>query len=423
MKKFVLILFFICLILSGCSKDSSNTVSGDVNDNTLSANTEFDMSIEEQYDDILTRYFSYDSIFVNEYDNITRYPVAYEDVMIDFYAHVKKVLEEKDGSYKILVEMREEYNFDDIPHYIVIEGSYVNGKRYLENDELKIYGVYKGMENYMVDGSNEVLPKVAVDKIVIVDVTGTVVEYDEDDLRKVAEAFFDTTFTLVKPYYDSSTEAGRYLMGLPFHYIVTLDNQSNARFNKYRLYTGSGFIDVATEDESGKVNRYISKSTDGENFILTTYTVDSKYLELQLYDKDFKEIWTRKFEDVSNYIWNNNNGRIAININNDLYFINEVNGKDIISPFMVGAGLSFELLSNGDVIFVSQNKSDFVMYIDNTGNIKWKNNSEFTPDWLNSIMVANDKIYVNYAMVDTGNDLFVNVYSPEGKLLVSTFSS
>lgn len=423
MKKFFVVLFCTCLILSGCSKEDTNTVEGNVSDDKLSANTEFDMSIEEQYDDVLTRYFSYDSIFVNEYDNITRYPVAYQDVMIDFYAYVRKVLEEKDGSYKILVELFEGYNFDYVPHYIVIEGTYVNGKRYLENDELKIYGIYKGMENYTVDGSNEVLPKVVVDKTVIVDVTGTVVEYDEDDLRKVAEAFFDTTFTLVKPYYDSTTEAGRYLMSLPFHYIVTLDNQSNARFNKYRLYTGSGFIDVATEDESGKVKRYISKSTDGESFILTTYTEDSKYLELQLYDKDFKEIWTRKFEDVSNYIWDNNNGRIAINVNNDLYYIDEVTGKDIVSPFMVGAGLSFELLSNGDVIFVSQNKSDFVMYIDSTGSIKWKDNSEFNPDWLNAIMVANDKIYVNYAMVDTGNDLFVNVYSQEGELLVSTFSS
>ena len=63
------------------------------------------------------------------------------------------------------------------------------------------------------------------------------------------------------------------------------------------------------------------------------------------------------------------------------------------------------------------------MYIDNVGSIKWKNNLEFEPDWLNSIMVANDKIYINYAMVDTGNNLFVNVYSQEGELLVSTFSS
>ena len=249
-------------------------------------------------------------------------------------------------------------------------------------------------------------------------------EYDEEDIRKIAESFFGTTFTLVKPNYNLYDEKNIYLMSLPFHYVVTLDNQTNARFSKYRFYTEYGRIDVATENEDGRVLRNISKSSDNKNFILTTYTPDSNYLELQMYDKDFKLLWSRQFENVDKYLWENNNNRILLTINGDTYYINEIDGKNIIDPFITGEALSIKLLSNGDVIFISEKSNSFIMYIDNTGKVLWKKgiDSSVTLEYISAILVANEKIYINYGLEGL-SDLYVNVYDKGGKELVSTFTS
>lgn len=388
------------------------------------ANTEFTMNIEDQYSDIMDKYFNYESISVNVYDNLTKYPLAYKDIIIDFHASLVKVIEEKDNNYKIVMDM-EDYGETDKRHFIVIEGTYEDGVRFLESERIKVYGVYKGMETYTIDGTTQVLPRVVVDRTAYCDGDGCQ-EYSQSQIRKIAEEFFDTdAFTLTKPDYtkemNSNEELFLYLFNLPFHYLVTLDNQSNVRFDTYRFFTGFGSVDVATEQDNEDIKRYIQKTSDKNNFILTTYTKDNSYLELQVYDKDFNRLWTRKFENVKDYLWDNNNGRIIININNDLYYIDETTGKDIRNPFMVGKGLYIKLLMNGDVIFVANDKSDFITYIDEKGTVKWKNNYRLAPYAISSVTVANNKIYVNYIENEISYNSYVVVYSEDGKKLVDTY--
>lgn len=426
----LIIAILVVVIIKGINIKDENDTGGklEVENNNVSTEikTEFDISVEEQYENILEQYFGMEALNLYDYDNLARYPGAYKDTMIEVTAVVEKVLEEKDDNYKILVSMKSWLSDED--EYLVIEGKY--GKsRYLTNDYIKIYGVYKGNDTYNVDGKNEVLPKINVVKIVVANAIGEYDEYDEDDIREIAEAFFETPFTLTKPNYDYTDKVGLELMQLPFHYIITLDNNSNARFNDYRVYTSYGRIDVATEDESLDLKRYIDKSSDNEHFILSNYTKSNDYLEIQLYDKDFKQIWSRKFEDAGEYIYDINNGRIVLAIDNELYLIDETTGKDIISPIIISKASCIKLLSNGDTILVTESFKDFIIYVTKDGSIKWKTSlstydGEFTNevDGVYSLLIANEKIYVGYYM-NNFNDSHAVVFDENGNELVNTFAS
>lgn len=390
------------------------------------ASNEFDISVEEQYKDVLKRYFNYDSIFVDEYDNLGRFPVAYKDVMVHLWVHVKKVLEDDGTNYKILVYVIDnDYDYDDEieANDLVIEGKYENGKRYLEGDYLDVYGIYKGISSYTIKGDKKVLPMVKTDKIVVSSGQNLKTLFDENDIRNVAQYFFNTKdFTLIKPNYDYNNSKEAELMELPFHYILKLDNSTNSKFNEYRMYVDFGYIEVATEKESGKVKRYINKTSDGNNFILVSYTEDNNRLEFQIYDDSFNQIWSREFTNVENYNWDANNGLILLNINTDLYYINETDGKDVIEPIMIGESLNMKLLANGDCIIVSKKKSDFVMYIDKNGKVKWKTGINVNPEQVTDIITANNKIYVSYKS-DASDDSVTSVYDTTGKLIVNTYES
>lgn len=422
----------LCLIIAGLIVYIIFTKKDDILNNKKEnektnevVNNEFGMSMEEQSKSILKQYYGLDYLYLYDYNNLARYPDAYKDALISFYGYVERVLEEKDNSYKLLCSIVDNYG-NVSEEYIVVEGEY-RKYRYLKNDFVAVYGVYKGNETYSVDGSNEVMPKVNAVKIVVGDAIGEFSEFDEDELREVAKEFFGTTFTLTKPFYDYSTELGAYLMSLPFHYIITLDNNSNARFNKYRIYPSGNRIEVATEEDNRYLHRYIVKSSDNKNFILSTYTSNNDFLELQLYDKDFKLIWSREFKNASNYIFDNNNGRIALAIDNELYLIDEKTGKNIVEPVITSNSSCIKLLANGDVILVMKSAKDFIYYIDANGNIKWKTSlstyngeSSNKIDGIYSILVTNNKIYVGFYI--NSSNTHVAVFDEKGKELVNTFA-
>lgn len=421
-KKIILV-SCLTLLLSGCGK----TVEKEKDDTKIqdssvktSAN-EFNTPIDKQYSNILNRYFNYNSIRADNYESLARYPVAYTDVLIQFYAYVDRVIEENGDKYKILVNFVNNNLSSDTSQQIVIEGTYVEGKRYMANDFLKIYGIYKGMNTYSINNVDTVLPKVITDKIIMDESEGLAmfVEYDETEIRKVADAFFESSYTIIKPSYQYGSQNFDYLMSLPFHYIIKLDNQSNAKFNQYRIYTSfGGGISVATEDETSDIKRYINKSDINGNFILSTYTEHSKYLEIEYYDKNFKRLWNRTFENVENYIYDMNNGKIILNINSSIYSVDEKTGKDVYTPILVGEGIRIAALSNGDCILITKKKSDYMLYVDSKGTIKFKNGITYEIQ-SSDIQLANEKIYINNYLSDTKKNN-VMVYDLDGKLLIDT---
>ena len=425
----LLVLIIIGLVAFIIISNNDNSSVGKNKENVVENQqlSEFNISVEEQYNNILDQYFGMDYIALYDYDNLARYPGAYKETLIEFVGYIEEVIEEKDNSYKILVRMQDWYDYWEDEKYFVIEGEY-NKARYLKNDFVLIYGVYKGNDTYEINGSNKVLPKVNTVKLIVGDATGEFMDFNESELREVLDTFFGTTYTLTKPNYDYRNEVEFELLRLPFHYIVTLDNNSNARFNKYRVYPSGGRIDVVTEYENKDLRRFIDKSSDNENFILSTYTESNDYLELQMYDKDFKVIWTRKFENAGDYLYDINNGRIALSIDNELYIIDEKTGKDIVSPIMLADGNCIKLLATGDIILVTDNAKDFIIYVNPDGTIKWKTSlSTYDGEWDNeiegvySILVANEKIYVGYYISDYGNS-HVAVFNQKGKEEVNTFA-
>lgn len=191
-------------------------------------------------------------------------------------------------------------------------------------------------------------------------------------------------------------------------------------FSKFKFYADDGLIAVRPEKDEGNVNRFISKASDGKGYIMTTYT--SNYLEVQLYDENFKQIWSREFEKVERYTWDNNNYRIALVINNDLYYINEKNGKNIVDPFIVGQGLGVKVLANGDTIYITAQTKDFIMYINSKGKVVWRNDSKEIPVYVESILVGNDNIYVSYDLgYEDGTDSsYISVYTKNGDKVAET---
>ena len=129
--------------------------------------------------------------------------------------------------------------------------------------------------------------------------------------------------TFSKPSYSLYDTAmnGTYLSQLPFHYLLKLENTGNYKFDEFRIYTIDGDIEVVTDKENSEIYISISKAKDGTSYLLLTDQEASKHYELQLYDKDFKQLWSRDFENGENLRSMSVNGRIVVYCNNTLYYI------------------------------------------------------------------------------------------------------
>lgn len=416
----LLIIGVLCtyIFLNNDNSNKTSKIKTIINENITGKN-EFNMNFQEQYDDILDRYLNYQSIPINNYNGLKVNTKLYKEALISFKFYVKKVLEEHDDKYKIEVVLIDEYiNSED--QILVIEGEYKNGNRLSEEYGVmyKAYGIYKKMENYTIDGISYVLPKIEIDKIVKQGEFGIPAIYTQTEIRNISKKFFNNSSVTVAeggPTGEDIENGNWY----PY-YITTLNTSGNNMFNKFKFYADDGLIAVRPEKDEGNVNRFISKASDGKGYIMTTYT--SNYLEVQLYDENFKQIWSREFEKVERYTWDNNNYRIALVINNDLYYINEKNGKNIVDPFIVGQGLGVKVLANGDTIYITAQTKDFIMYINSKGKVVWRNDSKEIPAYVESILVGNDNIYVSYDLgYEDGTDSsYISVYTKNGDKVAET---
>lgn len=416
----LLIIGVLCtyIFLNNDNSNKTSKIKTIINENITGKN-EFNMNFQEQYDDILDRYLNYQSIPINNYNGLKVNTKLYKEALISFKFYVKKVLEEHDDKYKIEVVLIDEYiNSED--QILVIEGEYKNGNRLSEEYGVmyKAYGIYKKMENYTIDGISYVLPKIEIDKIVKQSEFGIPAIYTQTEIRNISKSFFNNSSVTVAeggPTGEDIENGNWY----PY-YITTLNTSGNNMFSKFKFYADDGLIAVRPENDEGNVNRFISKASDGKGYIMTTYT--SNYLEVQLYDENFKQIWSREFEKVERYTWDNNNYRIALVINNDLYYINEKNGKNIVDPFIVGQGLGVKVLANGDTIYITAQTKDFIMYINSKGKVVWRNDSKEIPAYVESILVGNDNIYVSYDLgYEDGTDSsYISVYTKNGDKVAET---
>lgn len=382
---------------------------------------ELDMTIEEQYDkNMYYALTTYGAFGISDYDYFTEYPEAYRDSMITFNAEITKVIEEKDNKYKI------EVDYDDAagnPLYIVVNGEYQNGVRYVEGNLYRFIGIFRGMQTHEIDGIKTVLPTMDVKRVAL---TYADTEYDslftEQELKDESKKFFNNyPMTFSRPNYTlDTTKDGFLLADLPSHYLIKLENTGNYKFDEFRIYTNAYGLEPVTDQENIDVSRFISKATDGTGYILMSFQQTSKINEIQLYDKDFKQKWSREFENADSLKFMNVNGKLVVYCNNSLYYIDEKTGKDIISPITVGNVIKLRPLSNGDVIIFTSDKTKFIQYLDSKGNIKWTNSTDYTPVSVSGLEIGNGKIYVNYYVEESEDDVYLNVYSKKGEKVATT---
>lgn len=420
----LLLVFVVVLIIfgePGTKTENGKSNNGKNNTEETAIESEFDMTEEEQMKDEVYKYLNYRGTYIYDYNSLSKYPKVYQDTLVMFYMYVVKVVEEKEDNYKILVGYSSSLNSSvEEDKLLMLEGKYVNGERYAMGSQYLIYGIFKGIETYKIDGGTQVVPKIKVDKYLEEDSESGIREiYDRNDIRKVAKSFFnDNQLSVDDPTYNPNFE---YYPGQSPFYFITLESNNN-KFRQFRFYSIDGDIEPVIENDNTFIVQRIAKTKDNGDYLLLTYSPTTIHLDLQRYDKDFKLIWTREFENIDNYKWDVNNGRIALYMNNELYYIDE-DGKDLLdNSIMVPNCLKLKLLMNGDVILASDTATNFINYIDSTGKLLWRQNNNYEPAEIYKITVANDRIYVNHRLKSDDYDLnaYITVFTKDGDREMTT---
>lgn len=171
---------------------------------------------------------------------------------------------------------------------------------------------------------------------------GTPDKFDLSFIRKVAKAIFNNGVIVREPTDDEATTTSSSFMNNPV-VVCKLDNQSNSKFGKYFFNKNYGSISdtrntdnyvFATGDETG-INRYIEFAPDFEHFFIFVYDSRNEYLTVEYYDKDFKRIWTRDFENTLSGTYDYTENNIYLVANNYLYTINTLTGEDTFEKNML----------------------------------------------------------------------------------------
>lgn len=351
------------------------------------------------------KYFDNDYFMVYSYEDLQRYPDVYKGAQIEIGATVKKIIKSTDQEYEMLVQtsgpfIMEDWGIDfedDKQCYVVIKGKQIT-KRFIEGDKLNVYGVYKSIDTYNVDGTSYTVPTINV-----YNTTSDDKRFDLDTVKNVANYIFGKDIKLSNP---NETE-----QVTPFYsYLVTLDNQSNNNFNSFIFSQQSGYVSDLRNYENGyydtKTLRQLYISADLKHYLITVYNKDTKIMCLDYYDSDLKKLWSREFENTTSFPMDYTSDEIALVADNDFYLIDTKNGKDKIEPTFVGEKLRVIMDEKGVLLF-GKTKKDLVMNVDYKGRIKWTvdakhkilYNDEYDQN-IEGLQIVNG----NYVLVYTGDD-------------------
>lgn len=343
------------------------------------------LHLTEEQKEVL-KYFDNDYFDIQDFDSLQRYPDVYKGAQISFGAYVKKIIKSTDTDYEILVDTFYSGDlgyFDDAVKdklkgdYIVIKGKQTS-KRLIEGDAINVYGKYTSVDTYTVDGKSYTVPTVNVYN------TSNVKRFDLDTIKKVATYIFGPDIKLSNPNKDS-------MVTWFYSYLVTLDNQSNDNFKSFVFSQESGFVsDLRNFGDDSYGSRLLYIAADLEHYLITVYDNDTKIMNLEYYDKDLKKLWSREFEDVTDFPMDYTSDEIMLVADNDLYVINTKDGKDKIEPTFVGEKVRVIMADDG-AILISKTKKDLVTKVDKKGKIVWSIDAKY------SILNNSDDAYYDSA--------------------------
>lgn len=382
---------------------------------------------------LLVQYFDKD-YFYPPYNSLQRYPQIYKDAQISFLCYVEKIIESTDTDYTILVEYEAFKPYEgekaDTGDYAVIKGKHTEA-RIMEGDSIRVFGIYKGVNTYSVDGKSYTVPTVNTSRYTYVyyyDVAQPM--YSMEEIRTIARHVFGDD---VKVRYTKNSDFIEPTPGIDYEdyegslYTAELDNQSNANFTKYMFEAnfGGNIYDLKSEYP---IEREITFSADFEHFYLQIFDKSLKVYTLECFDRNLKKVWSREFDQTTTAVLDYTADHIYLVANGYMYIINAATGEDAVEKKYVGAKSGIRKFEDG-ILLIAVNRSDAVMKTDLVGNVKWTANLSYDlPDPANGadppIVQVNGGNYViqyyahDYERDDfSGVGTYTAVISPDGDVI------
>lgn len=328
------------------------------------------LSLTEDQKTVL-QYFDDDYLYIADYDSLQRYPDIFRHAQVDFEGGVVKVLKTDDESYTCLVWLRnsdlmmEEFDSKNPPNenFVVVTGKHPSSGRIIEGDFLHFYGRYNDVESHTIDGKDAYYPSISA----FYTVSGE--KFDSDYIKKTAKVIFGPDIKL-----EDVMSRPDYVLDLNHpnwysYYLVTLDNQTNANFSSFEFSRTDGFIRDANIKDG--IERTINISADFNHYIIIIRDSNLNTVYVEYFDRDFKKIWSREFENTNNMKMDYTEDRMFLVTDNDLYYLDINTGENIIPPVFVGKKIDVNLLDDG-VVLIGEGNKDNVMKVDLQGGIVWK---------------------------------------------------
>lgn len=373
----------------------------------------------------VAQYFDNDYIDITKYEFLARYPSIFENAQICFTGTVQKIIKSTDTDYEILVWVGkneanyyyrnanmnvpyDEYKESTKDNLIIIKGKQTDA-RLVIGDEIVCYGRYTKIDTQSIDGTSYTIPTVNVYRTFFNKAIGSPNKFDDTFVKQVAKALFGNDIEVRNAKdgedYDSTQGAMNCnFTDYPFM-ICEPENQSNAKFTKYRFYLKQGIIEDAkskssvchtgTDTDNTEIIRKIEFAPDFQHYLIYTFDTSLNSMSVAYYDSDFKKIWQRDFEETVNGVYDYTKSKFYIVANNDLYIIDMQTGEDVTKPSYVGEKTDIRKVADGLIMF-SAEKSDSVMKTDLDGNIVWKTNimNDNYSGSSNTVQFVDDKIIV-----------------------------
>lgn len=336
-----------------------------------------DLNLEEEQLQVI-KYFDNDYIWVTKYNNLQKYPAIYRNAQIYFNARVVKILDTNDESYECLVAMdgigmpeeeQRDYGYEQLKELLVVSGKHPEDGRIIEGDQLYFYGRYNDVKSYSIDGKDNFYPSISVNYTVEGVYDYVAPRFSLNDISRVAKAVFGNDIKIKEAVVDVDYELDKIHTPQDLLYIVTPDNQTNANFSQFEFFATWSLIRCA--DSTENLERNFLVASDFQHYIITVHDHNSNLMYLEYYDRDFKKLWSREFENVDNAVLDYTAKEVYLAADNDLYVINTKDGEDKIPPVMVGEKVKINVVSDGIILIGTGNK-DNIMKLDFDGKLVWK---------------------------------------------------
>lgn len=414
---FVAIVVLISSIFLGCNKneetnntstntkveiDEHNQTGIEVDGVKISwANMKVDNEKLRLSDDQKTvlQYFDNDYFTLGDYEVLQRYPKIFRHLQVEVHALIIKMLEIDDEAYTCLAKLMTgiEESSEDVErneNYIVIRGPQPDSGRIVEGDYITLYGRYMDVEKHKIDGVESFYP--TFNAFYYLPSYG---KFDVQYIKKVAKIIFGQDIKLEDPMSSPDYELDENHYNGYLYYLVTLDNQTNANFSSFEFNRMYGYICDANYKDN--IERNFAVSADFEHYIITVFDKNLNTIYLEYYDRDFKKIWSREFEDAESLKMDYTSETIYLTTNNDFYGIDISNGKDLFDSVYVGEKVRINIVDDG-VVLVGTGNKDNIMKTDFKGNVTWKNSIDLEVATCSSLQIVDGNI-IGFYMETTGD--------------------